>query len=184
MKMNKWLKELDIYWEELPGNYVPVTSIAARIRRRIYKIQRFFCSKIEFLEDKSLPYNSYFEAPAFNRYNKENRSGFCEYEFYSLYWSMATYIYPRLCEFRANYANKYGTPMEFVFDEKGNEYPDDKGSKKWLDELDTMILGFKFILDEPICPEGEDPVEHGKMVYNTIQTGLNSFAKYYLDLWW
>ena len=38
MEMNKWLKELNIHWEDLPGNYISKASILKRIKLRLYKI--------------------------------------------------------------------------------------------------------------------------------------------------
>lgn len=183
MEMNKWLEELNILWEDLPGNYISKTSIAARIRRRWYKIRRGFCFAFSSLENKAPTYDNYFEAPAFDKRNKIDKTGFCVYEFYSLDYSLALYIYPRLCEFREKYA-KYGTPSCFCFDEEGKQYKDDTGHEKWLKELDKMILGFRFIIQEPECPKGVEYKEHNEYISKTIEEGLNSFATYYCCLWW
>lgn len=183
MEMNKWLKELNIHWEDLPGNYISKASILKRIKLRLYKIKRGFCFMFTSLENNKLVYDNYFEAPAFDKCNKIDKSGFCPYEFYSLDYSMALYIYPRLCEFKEKYAIK-STPSCFCFDKQGKQYPDDRGNKLWLKEIDKMILAFKFIIKEPDCPKGTSFTDHMNYVDKIIKEGLNSFATYYCQLWW
>ena len=103
MKINKYLKELGLDWYDLPGNYDE-------------KLHNCGIKKLE---------NSAAADPR----NKEDDEGFCEYEFFSLDYSMALYIYPRLCKFRDEYA-KFGTPGCFCYNK--DDQPDKKGDEKWL----------------------------------------------------
>lgn len=177
MKMNKYLKELGLTWYDLPGNYIPKTSLKIRLRRRWYRIKRSICFAFGPLEDKAPDFKEEYEYEAYDIRNKEDNEGFCEYEFFSLDYSMAFYIYPRLCKFRDEYA-KYGTPSPFCFDENGNQYPDDYNSNgKWIECLNKMCLAFQYIIKEPNNMEWEERE-------NIIQEGLDLFAKYYQDLWW
>ena len=116
MKLNRYLEELGLTWYDLPGNYVEKTSFKERLKRRIYKIKRGFCFMFSALEDKAPDYHDTWEAQAFDKRNKEDSEGFCGYEFFSLDYSMALYIYPRLCKFREDYAH-YGTPGCLCYDE-------------------------------------------------------------------
>lgn len=179
MKLNKYLKELGLTWEDLPGNYIPKTAFRARLKRRWYKIKCGICYSFSALEDYAPEYNAYFNKPAFEKSNKENNEGFCRYEFFSLDYSLALYIYPRLCEFKEKYA-KYGTPCYFCFDENGKQYPEEYDSNgKWLEVLDKMILAFKLIIKDDA-----ETIEEDEKNEKLIKEGLDLFAKYYRSLWW
>lgn len=106
--------------------------------------------------------------------NKEDEEGFCDYEFFSLDYSMALYIYPRLCIFKEKYA-KYGTPSCFCYNKNGE--PIKNGDKIWLKTLDKMILAFKYII---INPSDIDYKRKDKI----IKRGLFLFAQYYHCLWY
>ena len=183
MEMNKWLKELDYKWEDLPGNYISQTSFKARLKRRWYLIKRGFCFMFQSLEDKAPAFDDYYNSAAFDKRNKNDERGFCEYEFFSLDHSLALYIYPRLCEFKEKYA-KYGTPSCFCFNPDGTERKGDESHEEWMKVLDKMILGFKYILREPDCPKGKDYSEYLHETNDIITEGLNLFAEYFCDLWW
>ena len=148
MKMNRYLKELGLDWCDLPGNYDG-------------KLHNCGIKKLE---------NSAAADPR----NKADDEGFCEYEFFSLDYSMALYIYPRLCKFRDEYA-KFGTPGCFCYNKKGE--PVENGNEKWIKVLDKMILSFKYIIKEP---EDIDYKEKDRI----IKKGLFLFAKYYNCLWY
>lgn len=141
MKLNKYLKELGLTQEDLPGYY-----------------------------DPNLKGN---KAGADLR-NKENEEGFCGYEFFSLDYSLALYIYPRLCEFRNEYAT-FGTPAYFCYDVNENEV--ENGNELWLEALDKMILAFKYIILDPADIEWR---EKDKI----IDEGLKLFAEHYRALWY
>lgn len=141
MKLNKYLKELGLTQEDLPGYYDPNLKGS--------------------------------KAGADPR-NKENEEGFCGYEFFSLDYSLALYIYPRLCEFRNEYAN-FGTPAYFCYDENENEI--ENGNELWLEALDKMILAFKYIITDPSDIEWR---EKDKI----IDEGLKLFAEHYRALWY
>lgn len=148
MKLNKYLKDLGLDWCDLPGNYDG-------------KLHNCSINKIE-------------KSPAADPRNKEDEEGFCKYEFFSLDYSMALYIYPRLCKFRDEYA-KFGTPGCFCYNKKGE--PVENGNEKWIKVLDKMILSFKYIIKEP---EDIDYKEKDRI----IKKGLFLFAKYYNCLWY
>lgn len=141
MKLNKYLKELGLTQEDLPGYY-----------------------------DPNLKGNKAGADPR----NKENEEGFCGYEFFSLDYSLALYIYPRLCEFRNEYAT-FGTPAYFCYDENENEV--ENGNELWLEALDKMILAFKYIILDPADIEWR---EKDKI----IDEGLKLFAEHYRALWY
>lgn len=106
--------------------------------------------------------------------NKEDEEGFCKYEFFSLDYSMALYIYPRLCKFRDEYA-KFGTPGCFCYNHKGEHLKN--GDKIWLKTLDKMILAFKYIITDP------NDIDY-KRKDKIIKRGLFLFAQYYHCLWY
>lgn len=106
--------------------------------------------------------------------NKEDDEGFCKYEFFSLDYSMALYIYPRLCKFRDEYA-KFGTPGCFCYNYKGEHLKN--GDKIWLKTLDKMILAFKYIITDP------NDIDY-KRKDKIIKRGLFLFAQYYHCLWY
>ena len=147
MKINKYLKELGLDWYDLPGNYDE-------------KLHNCGIKKLE---------NSAAADPR----NKEDEEGFCKYEFFSLDYSIALYIYPRLCKFRDEYA-KLGTPGCFCYN-KNNE-PIKDGDKKWLKTLDKMILAFEYIITDP---KDIDYKKKDKI----IRRGLMLFVQYYHCLW-
>lgn len=179
MEMNKYLKELGFTWYDLPGNYIPKTSLKVRLRRRWYRIKRSFCFAFSPLEEHAPDYREDMEYEAYDKRNRIDKSGFCKSEFWLLDYSLALYIYPRLCEFRNEYA-KYGTPGCFCTDEDGNDK--ENGHEEWLAALDKMILSFKYILREPETKEWKDLSY--KEQDEVIQEGLNLFAEYYRALWW
>lgn len=176
MEINKWLKELGLTWYDLPGNYIPKTSLKIRLKRRWYKIKRGICFMFSSFENKAPKWNEKYEYIAYEKSNKVGKDGFCDYEFYSLDYTMSLYIYPRLCEFRYEYA-KYGTPSCLCCDENGKDYPDDTGHEKWIEILDKMILAFRYIIKEPVDKDLEE-------IDKVIKEGLELFGKYYLCLWW
>ena len=179
MKLNRYLEELGLTWYDLPGNYVEITSFRERLKRRIYKIKRGFCFMFSSLEDRAPEFDTTWEAHAFDKRNKEDMEGFCDYEFFSLDYSMALYIYPRLCKFREEYAN-FATPGCLCYDENGKHLSGDESSIRWLGILDKMILAFRYIIKEP---EWKD-IEECRAINATIEEGLKLFAEYYCSLWY
>lgn len=171
MEMNKYLKELGLTWYDLPGNYISKISFRIRLRRRWYRIKRAFCFAFASLEKHAPNYREDMEYIAYDRRNKIDKNGFCEYEFFSLDYSMALYIYPRLCEFRNEYA-ECGTPSCFCTSDN-----DAINQEKWFEVLDKMIMAFKYIIKEP---KGGDYETQDKI----IEEGLKLFAEYYRCLWW
>lgn len=148
MKINRYLKELGLDWCDLPGNYDG-------------KLHNCGIKKLE---------NSAAADPR----NKTDDEGFCEYEFFSLDYSMALYIYPRLCKFRDEYA-KFGTPGCFCYNK--DDQPDKKGDEKWLKTIDKIILAFKYIITDP------SDVDY-KLKQKVVSRGLHLFAEYYNCFWY
>lgn len=178
MELNQYLKELGLQWEDLPGNYISKVSLKIRLKRKWYLLKRKFWYTLN-REDKVPKYNDYYAKPAFDKRNKIKKNGFCNYEFFSLDYSLALYIYPRLCFFRDNYA-KYGTPMNFCYDENGHPWEDeDKGNQEWLKVINKMCNAFKLIIKDDTT-NMEEEREHEKQ----IEEGLQLFAKHYRGLWW
>ncbi len=88
--------------------------------------------------------------------------GFSDDETWSLDYSLAKLILPRLVRFKKlNIGHPHGS----------NE-------QEWNDTLDKMIATFQFLGSE----ERWDCCEQKK--WDEVQEGLNAFAKYYLNLWW
>lgn len=179
MKLNRYLEDLGLDWYHLPGNYVSKTSFRERLKRRIYKIKRGFCFMFSALEDRAPDYHDTWESQAFDKRNKEDDEGFCTWEFFSLDYSMALYIYPRLCKFRDEYAH-YGTPGCLCHDKDGKQLPGDEGHIKWMEILDKMILAFRYIIVEPSWKDTDELRE----IQAKIDEGMHLFADYYQCLWW
>ena len=179
MEINRYLKDLGLTWYDLPGNYISKASIKIRLKRRWYKIKRGFCFMFSSLEDRAPDYNEKYEYCAYDKANKKDKEGFCKYEFYSLDYSLALYIYPRLCKFRDEYA-KYGTPGCLCYDENEKQLPSEESSKRWIEILDKMIWSFKSIIIEPTWNTPEELQE----INAKIDEGLHLFADYFQCLWW
>ena len=86
MKLNRYLSEIGIKYEDLPGNYIawfdnPNTKISALYDPR----------------------------------NQEDEEGFCEYEFFNLDHTFDLIIYSKMSYFREHIA-KYSTPSYFLYD--------------------------------------------------------------------
>lgn len=115
MKNNKYLKELGLEWYDLPGNY-----------------------------KKKLENNRWLgDRPAADCRNKEDKEGFCEYEFFNLGYTLDLYIYSKLCYFR-EYIAVICTPGRFIskLGDRSNK-DQEKDNELWLSVLDQMIEGFK-----------------------------------------
>ena len=147
MKINKYLKELGLEQEDMPGYYNP-----------------------NLTEDK----------PASDPRNEEDEEGFCEYEFFSLDYTLSLYIYSKLCFFREHIP--IGTPgclcplhsssLTSEQRKKANKIAHDK----WISMIDKMILAFKIkIIGEREGYEGVDR--------EAIREGMQLFVEYYDCLW-
>jgi hypothetical protein len=96
-----------------------------------------------------------------NLYQRTTR-GCCDDETWSLDYSIAKLILPRLIRFK----------------ELNNGHPISMTRSEWDNKLDRMIATFEFLGSE----ERWERFEQKKR--DEVQDGLNDFAKYYLDLWW
>lgn len=147
MKINKYLKELGLEQEDMPGYYDP---------------------KLEL------------DRPAGDQRNEEDEEGFCEYEFFSLDYTLSLYIYSKLCYFREYIP--IGTPgslCSFHTNDLSLE-EQKKASKiahdKWLSMIDKMILAFKLKITG--VREGYEGVDR-----EAIREGMQLFIEYYDCLW-
>lgn len=93
---------------------------------------------------------------------QRKKFGFDESELWSLDYSLAKLIAPRLKKFRYS---TIGIPMNLT-------------QQEWHDRLDKMIFSFEFLGSEDRW-SNYDP-----KLGEEIQKGLDLFAKHYLDLWW
>ena len=144
MKMNNYLKELGLKWYDLPGNYNEKLSKNIKLS----------------------------DVAAADLRNKEDKDGFCDYEFFSLDYSMALYIYPRLCYFRDHIA-PMATPG--CFSSLG-EVKENEGQDLWIEILNKMCEAFKLII---LGEAGDNGINLFK-----VNEGLHLFAEYYLNLWY
>ena len=88
--------------------------------------------------------------------------GFSDDETWSLDYSLAKLILPRLVRFK----------------KLNIGYPHGLSEHEWNAKLDGMIVAFEFLGSE----ERWDCYEQKK--WDEVQESLNEFAKYYLNLWW
>ena len=141
MKINKYLKELGLKWSDLPGNYS------------------------EKLNKRGI------DAPAADIRNKEDKEGFCDYEFFSLDYSLNLIIYSKLCYFREHYA-VYGVPSCCCSSELNNR---EKDHQLWFKILDEIIEGFKLAI---IGDRGDSEVRY------KITHARRLLAEYWDCLWY
>ena len=94
----------------------------------------------------------------FIKHKKE--TGISPDEAWSLDYSIAIFILPRLRLFKEN---KAGYPGCF------------NSIEEWDEVLDNMINAFNIIVTEDCCFFGEDET--------TVEKGLNDFRDYFLSLW-
>ena len=118
---------------------------------------------------------------------------FKDKETYSLDYTIACFVLPRLKRFKE--LDK-GCPSIFFFNEDGSTHFNDEGRtesahQEWQDILDCMIYSFEQIVNNPMGPDYDYPNEsfedysiRYKMWQNSIQEGLDYFAKYFMNLWW
>ena len=93
---------------------------------------------------------------------KEQRElyGFDEREVWSLYFRIATFVYPRLKMYR-----------EFC----SSSIPFGMTQEKWEEILDSMLFAFAYITKDKLCGIIEEK--------KRVKKGLKSFRKYFFDLW-
>lgn len=109
----------------------------------------------------------------FNEQTPSQEDGFYCEDFYNLDTTLALIIYSYLCYFREHIA-KGICPGCFAYD-KNWERNDEEGTKKWLETLDDMILGFKIFLKEGMNSKTED---------KKMKFGMRQFIKYFGCLWY
>lgn len=109
----------------------------------------------------SLKYNKEKE----EEYHKQRMdNGFDDSETYSLDYTIARFIYPRLKRFK----------------EVNNGVPGGLSEQEWDDILDTMLDGFRLAATDDNTGTGEEEKERTAI----IQKSLDLFAKYFFHLWW
>lgn len=117
------------------------------------------------------------------KYKKERlKYGFDPSECWSLYSTIAKFIYPRLKFFRDNLS---GTPI-FNYD---NGIPIEEGMKQWEEILDKMLYSFDMIAyKDDTCKYDEiyyklKSKKEREKIDKKIQEGLGLFAKWFQSLW-
>lgn len=94
--------------------------------------------------------------------NEEDEEGFSGTEFFSLDYSLALYIYGRLCYFRDHCL--VGNPVSMSFEQ-------------WSDIIDKMIKGFELYVKR-------DESTLSKNQIKQMNYGMRLFIKYFHDLWY
>jgi len=109
----------------------------------------------------SLGYNKEKE----EEYHKQRMdNGFDDSETWSLDYTIARFIYPRLKRFK----------------ELTIGIPAGLSEQEWYDILDTMLDGFHLAATDDNTETPEEEKERTEI----IQKSLDLFAKYFFDLWW
>jgi len=95
------------------------------------------------------------------------KNGYSIRELWSLDYTLAEYILPRLIQFKEN--NNMSYPCAF------------KDSEEWHKVIDEMIWSFDFIVNDRDleCKGGKDIIKS----YKKVQKGLNLFGKHFMHLW-
>lgn len=114
--------------------------------------------------------------------NKEDEEGFCEREFFNLDYTLALYIYPRLCYYRDNISDLIvpgvlcGVEYSDIREEEKEKMKKEK-EEKWHEILDKMIEGFRIKIVG--YREGYEGVDAAK-----VREGMQAFVDYYDCLWY
>lgn len=104
--------------------------------------------------------------------NLEDEEGFSGTEFFSLDYSLALYIYGRLCYFRDHCL--YGYPNGFTMEQ-------------WKDTINKMIKAFKLYIQQEDIDYTKSMKERHKASKNRqkqINYGMKLFIKYFSGLWY
>ena len=154
MKINKYLKELGLDWYDLPGNYNEKLS-----------------------QDDKL-----YDTAAADPRNEEDEEGFCDYEFFSLDYTLSLYIYSKLCYFKEHYAH-IGTPGCLSPINNWNKSEEERKAQsmaahdKWISILNKMIEAFRIQIQG--YREGYEGIDREK-----VREGMQLFIEYYGSLWY
>lgn len=104
---------------------------------------------------------------------KQHNKYFDPRETWSLNWTIAKFVYPRLKKFKKE---NIGFPHEF------------KTIDEWNEILDKMLFSFKVLKEDCVGLEIDfnDPNWKNEIdkTNERIQEGLELFGKYFRDLWW
>lgn len=107
--------------------------------------------------------------------------GYDDSELWSLDFSIARFVLPRLKAFRQQKIN--GVPASFLSKDGGDSPEEvDKAIEAWKAEIDKMILAFE-IIAEPDYEVAEEKYGDWKSQDKKTKAGLTSFAKHFLNLW-
>jgi len=134
--------------------------------------------------------------------------GFSDRQLWSLDYTFAKYILPRLKYFRNN-CLKHSVPSSLCADSDGKEIDFDTAKKEWERIIDTMIYSLEHSVDSEFDPCFYHDKKHGIRVVEEvsggkqietfgihidenkfkerqlkIQEGLANFGKYFRNLWW
>lgn len=86
---------------------------------------------------------------------------------WSLDWTMAKFILPRLK----------------LFKEVNNGHPSELTEEEWDATIDKMIFAMAAVADGSWNYHDED-IEETRAHWDKVQEGLELFGKYFRDLWW
>lgn len=144
MKINKYLEELGLTKYDMPGYY-----------KKVFE-------KNEELKDK----------PCADSRNKENKEGFCEYEFFNLDHTMNLYIYSKISYYKEHIAS-LSTPGCFC----SLDGCSDEAHQLWLKIIDEILEGFKIAI---VGPQNK---EEGICMYK-VQKARFLLAQYWDCFWY
>jgi len=148
MKINKYLKKLGLKQYDMPGYY----------------------------DEKLENHPHLCDTPGADIRNKEDKEGFCGYEFFNLGDTLDLYIYSKLCWFREHCADIV-TPGCFCSYHTQSEKQRQMSHKAWLKTLDEIIEGFRISIVG--FTEGQEGIEKLK-----IQKARHLLAEFWDCLWY
>lgn len=111
-----------------------------------------------------------------------------KYDTWSMDGTLALIMLPMLKQLRDT---KHGSPCDmlgfqqtsnsaqhcFDFYAEGDDLADQAGHQQWVDIIDQMIWSFEQIVDDNYY------INFDRQYHQKIQTGLELFGRYYLNLW-
>ncbi|WP_347218482.1 hypothetical protein [Chryseobacterium sp.] len=105
-----------------------------------------------------------------------------ELDLYDLKYVLAEYIYPRLKAFKEKVDRKESPSLPNFKDEslfQGKEWDADLVSEFWSKKLEEMLFSFEYYYNSS---QKFDDMER-ELLKENIKKGLETFAKYFDDLW-
>lgn len=103
------------------------------------------------------------------------------WEWYCLKYDLAESIIPKLERYKSSYMKEGLSIPTWLINEEKKSYSDKEIKelqKLWIEEIDSMIIGFKQILNYSTQTDKEMGYDEIK-----IQIALSKFAKYFQHFW-